>query len=222
MARLTGNIPNFINGISQQPPSLRLASQGESMTNCYPTVAKGLQKRPATEHVTKMSASQSDDAFVHIINRDTTERYVAMFDTAASPKIVVYNFDGTLETTNITASDTYIPSNPKDNMVALTVADYTFVVNKTKVTAKDVGTTTDRNFEALISFGTIQPGSEINVIVTEETVGTSTYTLAIGDTDPSELDTSYVAGQIQARMASGTGSPATGPALGARSGCRRP
>ena len=81
-------------------------------------------------------------------------------------------------------------------MVALTVADYTFVVNKSQTVAKDTGTVASRPYEALISFGTIQPGYEVKVRVTESGVGTTTATLAISDTDPSDLDTNYVAGQI--------------------------
>jgi len=215
MPRVLGNIPNFINGISQQPAALRLPSQAQSMTNCYPTVAKGLSKRPALEHVTKISNSQADNAFVHLINRDVTERYVAIVDYSDTQKVRVFDFTGAEATVTFTATTAYVPTVPSTSMAALTVADYTFFVNKSKVVAKDAGTVASRPYEALISFGTVQPGSEINVIVTEATVGTSTYTLAIGDTDPSELDTSYAAGQIVARMQSGAGSPATGPALGA-------
>lgn len=214
MARIVGNIPNFINGISQQPAALRLPSQGEAMINCYPTVAKGLQKRPATEFVAKLSDSQADSAYVHIINRDVTERYVAVFDYTDTPKIRVFDFDGAAQTVNFTAGTGYIPTDPGTNLTALTVADYTFVVNKSKVVAKDTGTVASRPYEALISFGTIQPGSTIIVSVNEDTVGTVTQTLAIGDTDPSELDTNYAAAQIQSVMATGTASVATGTALG--------
>jgi len=205
MARITGNIPNFINGISQQPAALRLPSQGASMVNCYPTVAKGLQKRPPTEHVAKISDSVSDDAFVHIINRDVTERYVAVFDQTSTPKIKIFDFDGAEATITFTANTDYLPATPGEQMEALTVADYTFVLNKAKLTAKDTGTIATRPNEALVSFGTVQPGSTVKVIVDEDTVGITTVSLAISDTDPSELDTNNAAGLIQTALAGALG-----------------
>src|SRR6056300_87271 len=82
MARLVGSIPNFINGISQQPDQIRMPSQAERQVNAFSTVAKGLIKRPPTESVAKISSSQSDDAFVHIINRGVNERFIVVYDTA--------------------------------------------------------------------------------------------------------------------------------------------
>lgn len=202
---MTGNIPNFINGISQQPAALHLPSQGAAMNDCYPTIAKGLQKRPPTEFVAKISNSQSDDTFVHMINHDVTERRVAIFDCSDTPKIRVFDFDGNAQTVTFTAGTSYVPATPSHNMVALTVADHTFVVNKSQTVAKDTGTVAIRPYEALISIGTIQPDTTVKVRVTESGVGTTTATLAISDTDPSELDTNYVAGQIQASLASGLG-----------------
>lgn len=199
--RMIGNIPNFINGVSQQPAALRLPSQAAAQNNCYPTVAKGLSKRPATEHVTKISNSQADSTYVHIINRDTTERYVAIVDYSDAQKVRVFNFDGTEATITFTSGTGYVPTNPSTNMTALTVADYSFFVNKTQVVAKDTGTTASRPNEALISFGTIQPGSDVKVIVNEAGVGTTTVTQAISDTDPGQLDTNWVASQIQSALA---------------------
>lgn len=84
MARLTGSIPNMINGVSQQPDAIRLPSQAESQVNAYSTVAKGLIKRPPLEHVAKISSSQSDSAFIHLVNRDVDERFVVIYDTGHS------------------------------------------------------------------------------------------------------------------------------------------
>jgi hypothetical protein len=149
-----------------------------------PRVAKGLQKRPPTEFVAKISKSQSDDAFVHIINRDVIERYVAVFDYSDTSKIRVLDFDGNAQTVTFTAGTSYVPSTPSQNMVALTVANYTFVVSKSQTVAKGTGTVAIRPYEALISFGIIQPGSTVKIRITERGIGTNTATLAISDTDP--------------------------------------
>lgn len=49
MGLVSKNIPNLINGVSQQPPSLRLESQGEVQENGFSDVVDGLKKRPPTK-----------------------------------------------------------------------------------------------------------------------------------------------------------------------------
>lgn len=113
MPRMIGNIPNFINGVSQQPDALRLASQGKEQRNCYSTVAKGLIGRPALEVVAKISDSQSDRAFTHTINRDQSERYHVIYDEAHSdvnPNLML-NADTIFTIANWTASSGAILTN---------------------------------------------------------------------------------------------------------------
>ena len=51
MGLVSKSIPNFINGVSQQPPSLRLESQGEVQENGLSDVVDGLKKRPPSKFV---------------------------------------------------------------------------------------------------------------------------------------------------------------------------
>ena len=53
MPLVSSSIPNLINGVSQQPPALRLASQGEEQINCMPSPVEGLKKRSPMELVVK-------------------------------------------------------------------------------------------------------------------------------------------------------------------------
>ena len=55
MPLITEQISNLINGVSQQPPSLRLASQCEVQENGMVTIAEGLKKRPPLENVKKIT-----------------------------------------------------------------------------------------------------------------------------------------------------------------------
>ena len=45
MALVSKSIPNLINGVSQQPPALRLPTQGEAQENGLSDVVDGLKKR---------------------------------------------------------------------------------------------------------------------------------------------------------------------------------
>ena len=57
MALVSKSIPNLINGVSQQPPEIRLPSQGEIQENGLASVAKGLEKRPGSEVIQKLNFS---------------------------------------------------------------------------------------------------------------------------------------------------------------------
>ena len=75
MALVSSSIPNLINGISQQPAEIRLASQGERQVNGLSSVARGLEKRPGTEHQARISTTSITDSFIHSIRRDREEEY---------------------------------------------------------------------------------------------------------------------------------------------------
>ena len=91
MSLITASIPNLVNGVSQQPQTLRLASQGEIQENCLSSISEGLKKRPAMRHVAKMLDTKIGDAFVHVINRDKTERYIV---TVYNGDIRVFDIEG--------------------------------------------------------------------------------------------------------------------------------
>ena len=69
MALVSSSIPNLINGISQQPAEIRLASQAERQVNGLSSVARGLEKRPGTEHKAKLSSTAESDSFIHSIRK---------------------------------------------------------------------------------------------------------------------------------------------------------
>ena len=51
---LSSSIPNLINGVSQQPPALRLPSQASEQTNGLSSVVNGLSKRPNTHFIKRL------------------------------------------------------------------------------------------------------------------------------------------------------------------------
>ena len=148
MPLISSSIPNLINGISQQPAEIRLPSQGERQINGLSSVARGLEKRPGTEHKAKLSSTAESDSFVHSIRRDRDEEYTMILSRASNgtKNLEIYDQDGTsipvksaptanasTSTNDITNSDlSYLETTSvKDNIVATTVADTTFLINKT-------------------------------------------------------------------------------------------
>jgi hypothetical protein len=187
MALVNRQIPALFNGVSQQPDETRLPSQAEEQINFLGTVVDGLRRRPPSIHVAKLSSTNLSNAYLHIINRDVTERYtvvltngdIKVYDLQGNQKTVSFpgrgafqpnhtystagetikagNFLYKVTTTGIAGPTTpsfpttlgatvtsgqvvftCIPdylkvSNARAEFACVTVADYTFVLNKTVV-----------------------------------------------------------------------------------------
>lgn len=150
MALISQSIPNLINGVSQQPPSLRLSTQAELQENGLSDVVSGLQKRPSTQHIADLGViSNLDKAFIHTIRRDENEFYSMVIDTAGT--IRVFDKDGVSKTvTNNAPSYLSGLTNPNQELAAVSIADTTFIVNKNITVAKGTATAPTRNPEALV------------------------------------------------------------------------
>lgn len=150
MALISQSVPNLINGVSQQPPSLRLSTQAEVQENALSSVVTGLSKRPCTQHVADLGTiSNLDKAFIHTIRRDENEFYSMVIDTAGT--IRIFDKDGVSKTvTNNAASYLSGLTNPNKELAAVSIADTTFIVNKNTTVAKGTATAPTRNPEALV------------------------------------------------------------------------
>lgn len=133
MARVSQTIKNMISGISQQPDLLRLPEQLDQQVNGFSTESSGLQKRPPTLYVSDLGVAPTNPkSLVHIVNKDETEKYVMLFDGSSArvwdeygkSYTVKYEGDGKAY---ITVDD------PRKSLRLVTIADYTFIVNREKV-----------------------------------------------------------------------------------------
>ena len=150
MSMISSAIPNLVQGVSQQSPSLRLSSQAEVQENAFPSLVEGLQKRPPLEYVATMRNQPTAGNFTHLINRDTTERYFVFIN--ASNQIEVYDLAGNAKTVTYPNGTSYLASsNPAADFRAVTVADYTFIVNTTITVAMDAATSPTYPFTGLIA-----------------------------------------------------------------------
>ena len=140
MSNITQRIDSFIEGVSQQSPRLRHAEQLEEQINGYSTEAGGLQKRPPTINHGKLFTAEGVPYYVHLINRDETERYIALI---SSGKIRVFTLDGVEKKVEMQDAN-YLGNitKPYAQLRVVTVADYTFVLNK-KVKVRMSGNRTE-------------------------------------------------------------------------------
>jgi hypothetical protein len=151
-------IPNLIQGVSQQPPQMRLPSQASEQINAYSSPTEGLTKRPPTQFVGVLDTSidASDYAF-HWIDRDTSERYVVGVNgstvkvwSLSGAAIPVYG-QGVWQGSFPSTWSTYMSGAVKSNIKLLSIADYTFIVNKAKTVSTATTKSSVRNEEALVT-----------------------------------------------------------------------
>ena len=217
MALISGTIPSLINGVSQQPATLRLPTQGELQENGLSHIARGLEKRPCTEHiaVTGVTSNNSNDVFIHTIRRSEDEAYALIIkgtdatpDPDVNPTVKLIDLTGYATgtagdevyikatdqgTTDVTASDVLsdgVNTNVRDylgnfnattnpfepsKLSATTIADFTFLLNKTVVVEQSSADADDRDYEALIYFKIGDFGADYKVEIKEYDVYTTTW-----------------------------------------------
>ena len=176
MPLITSSIPNLINGVSQQPPALRLASQAEEVVNCMSSPVEGLKKRPPLNNVARLFIENKSTVrpFVHMVSRTNDINYIIIIQDGA---IKVANLDGTLVTPATPDGVSYldVTGHPSEMFRVASIADYTFIVNKEKTVAmsSDLSPTTITDPTAMVFIKVANYDTEYSV-----TLGgvTKTYT----------------------------------------------
>lgn len=191
---ISSSIPNMVNGVSQQPFTLRLSSQAELQENGLSTTSQGLRKRPPTKHLKKILSTNVGNAYIHTINRDSVERYVVVITNG---DLKVFDLTGTEKTVTFPSGKTYLTAtDPSTSFRAVTVADYTFLVNKTVTVTQDTRRATARNPEALVCVKVGNYGKDYKITI-DGTVR-ATFTTPDGSvaSHTSQISTDYIATQL--------------------------
>ena len=187
MPLISSSIPNLINGVSQQPAALRLASQCEQMVNCMPSPVEGLKKRPPAQHVAKLFAGSAgaNRPFTTIVDRDGAIRYLVLI---LDNDIKVFGLDGSVKTVAKPDGTSYlnITGEPSAVFRVASVADYTFIVNREKTVAMAATTSPTWGTKSMVFIRSADYATTYSITVNATTV---TYTTAAaGGTVPSTVD----------------------------------
>ena len=150
MPLLVTSVPNLAQGVSQQPDNLRYPGQCDEQINAWSTVVEGLVKRPNTRWVNEFNDSVVSDAnqknlFTHFVKRDEQNKYcvqvslggVGVIDLGTGSNITVETTSIAQRYLSLGGSASTAVTNPLKDLRALTVADYTFLVNKNMVVEKN-------------------------------------------------------------------------------------
>jgi hypothetical protein len=198
MTLVSSSIPNFVNGVSQQPFAQRLTSQGEVQENGYSTVSSGLRKRSPTEHVAKIRDTPLNDCVIHTIDRDGTEQYQLIITNG---DLRIFGIDGAERTVNFT-NKAYLHTEGVVNasFALTTVADYTFITNRTISTAQRSDLSPVRPFEALFNIKLGNYGKTYEVIVNGTSIASYTTPTGSDAAQSPQISTDYIAAQLAAAM----------------------
>lgn len=128
------SVPNLAGGVSQQAPTLRLINQCEQQENFRSSLVNGLYTRPP---VKTQYESIGTDALFAKADRDNKDIYNLLI---CPTEIAIYNADGYSASPELSYDAVQylqIPAGatPETAYKTLTLADYTFVLNR-HITAK--------------------------------------------------------------------------------------
>lgn len=219
-------IPNLIQGVSQQPDAQRDPSQAEIQINGMSSLAEGLRKRDSSHTLAKVSDAPFGDAFIHTILRDNVEEYLAIITRNA---VKVFDLKGTEKAVNAPRGYGYLSTvtDARQQIRAVTIADYTFITNTQKVAAMkgDLAPKTGRpaTHEALIWVKAANYGQtyKVNVNGNEVTVQTPVAPVVSNGTTITEnrISSEEIAEQLAAGLGgSGVTITRSGSVLWLRSG----
>lgn len=167
------DIKNFVQGISQQPPTLRDPEQLDEQLNGYSSEAGGLQKRPPTMLVSSLARklTKNTKSLVHFIDRDSNEKYIVLF---TGDDIKVYDLQGNEKQVNFAeGTKPYIyTEKPRYNLKAITIADYTFICNTLQHTelSDKIDNNTWNTQGLLVNIKNGQYGRTYKIVINGETV----------------------------------------------------
>lgn len=151
-------IKTLFGGVSRQPDSVRSLAQVEEADNVIPSVVLGgLEKRPPTHHIATTALSAAAEYSMFAIDRDATSRYEVVLGGGT---IKVFDATtGAAQTVNALSADalTYLTGDPWA-FAAVTIVDYTFIVNKA-ITVALAATTAPGIFRGFKQTFSALPGS---------------------------------------------------------------
>lgn len=216
MALISQSIKNLKGGISQQPDILRYPDQGGEQLNGWSSETEGLQKRSPSVLTKALDTAGAfgQNPLVHIINRDAYEKYQVVF---TGNRIRVFGLDG--KEYPVTGDMSYVTvANPQNELRMITVADYTFIVNKNRVVQSNgsysYGGSWRPDGDCLINIR----GGQFGRTLTIEINGGVAANLLLPDgsnaAHTAQTDAQWIAGQLAGQLSANLGPKGWGIGVG--------
>ena len=184
----------MLRGISQASDATKQHDHADIQDNADSNPVLGLTKRSGLEYVSSISNTTLGNVHIHTINRDIDRRFISVFSNG---NVRVFELDGTERTVQKPDGTTYLTTtNPRDDIKTVTIADFTFIVNKTVVTAMDTTLSSGNVTQAIIFVSQVSNSTTYSVTVDGVTVSDNTAS-------DSTLSTTQVATDLKIGLAAG-------------------
>ena len=200
MALVSTSIPNLVNGVSQQPYALRLASQCEIQENAHSSVVEGLRKRPPSRFKGRVRSTPvaEGSVYTHVIDRDQNEKYIVVIQNGY---LQVFDLNGNEKPVHAPNGWGYLgAAEPATSFSVVTVADYTFIVNKTITVQKSGQMLATRPWEALCWIKQGNYSTVYNLYVDNSLVGSFKTPDGSVAEHKDQIRTEYITAQLVAQF----------------------
>tara|TARA_R100001594_G_scaffold24660_1_gene48395 strand:- start:73 stop:3051 length:2979 start_codon:yes stop_codon:yes gene_type:complete len=190
MASITQTIPNYVNGISEQPDELKTPGQLKVAKNVLPDVTQGLTKRPGGKLIGgNLGAYTTDSKWFHYY-RDENEQYIGQIqlsdgelkmwrcDTGA-PVTVNYESSQATELKNYLKQTNSGGTIVDSDLQTLTLNDFTYINNRNKTVAMQALASGDNDTsppQAYIELKKIAYANQYSVNLFDDTSTEEVYT----------------------------------------------
>lgn len=193
-----GSLGRQIQGISQQPPAVRLDGQCTDMENMVPDVVDGTKTRMGSTHIARLMGSGDDTMATHHYRRgDGQEEYFFVAQLGGIPKI----FDKQGRQCTVTSQDapmTYLSevTIPREDIQFMTIADVTFVLNRKKIVKAGTAKSPKLGATALVfsAFGQYQ--TTYKIIINGAIAATYMTESGGNPDDASTIRTEHIASEL--------------------------
>lgn len=172
MATVTQRIPNFLGGVSQQIDNLKMPTQVRDCINAVPDPTFGLIKRSGGRFIAELKNGGGtpyapgffDGAKWFSSFRDNNERYLGCI---RADQIYMWNLEtgepGTVS--YVDDAQSYLSGSVNDDYSVLTLNDYTFITNRSKVVRRIPPVTTWFKNKAFVSIKAIVYNSAYTITI---------------------------------------------------------
>lgn len=166
-SRAQGSYGRLLQGISQQPPAVRLQGQGTDQINMVPDVVDGLKTRMGTRHIARLRNTIKANAAIHHYNRgDDIEEYFMVLNDDKT--LEVYDKNGVkCQVTYQDNPQLYLDgvTDPQRDVQFMTIADVTFLLNRKKVVKARSQKTAKLGSQALVYSAFGQYGTTYKILI---------------------------------------------------------
>lgn len=191
------SIKTMYQGVSRQPDPVRLPGQVEEADNILVSIVTGgVENRPASRHITSISAiGDTDTPAIYAYSRDAIERYMIIVN---NNDLKVFDLAGNEQTVNFPDGKAYLAStDEKNDFSFVTIADYTVIANGT-ITAAMAANTTTQPHRALVNCRTTNSNTTYKIDISLD--NGATYTNYYSNAVTTALSNTQLADNVNSNL----------------------